>query len=172
MFFHMMVTGKKVRQFNIDFLNVNCVYSSLAETYIAQDIKYWKVGNSSYIHTHEYSNRYDIWYLFMFCYWSVLIQHWTCNLNDIQTGLKPTLAGLHVLFLLQIGLDLGQFANLDVGGTQPPMYKFSTARAREDRHSFSIPRVTCKYYGWGQWLCFIPVFFQHDTKYCKYFQRN
>lgn len=50
MFFHMMVTGKKVRQFNIDFLNVNCVYSSLAETYIAEDIKYWKVGNSSYIH--------------------------------------------------------------------------------------------------------------------------
>lgn len=46
----MMVTGKKVRQFNIDLLNVNCVCSSLAETYIAQDIRHWKVGISSYIH--------------------------------------------------------------------------------------------------------------------------
>lgn len=48
----------------------------------------------------------------------------------------------------KFGLDLDNYGNMDVEGTQSSAYKFSIARSREDRHSFSIHGVTCSHYSY------------------------
>lgn len=94
-------------------------HSSLVETYTTEDSSDWKVGE---IQTQT-----------GFC--CVLC----CDYESVPS---------RTLLSHQVGLNVDKFVSLNVGGSQSSAYKYAIQRTKEDRHFFSLHRVTCSHYRW------------------------